>query len=124
MRPKRDIHSTQSLVLNHTVHSKCLGLTLFLELTFILLKVGIPNSVCGCILGCKVLCTTFDVTVTFTSGLSHPRIIVSRNYLRQFRVGCILILLILAFYFRVTVTFTLTFDFGLLKWCVELSYTI
>ena len=29
-----------------------------------LLKVGIPKSMCGCILGCKVLCTIFGVTLT------------------------------------------------------------
>ena len=40
------------------------------SISLILLKVEIPNSVCECILGCKVLCTIFRVKVTLISGLS------------------------------------------------------
>ena len=64
MRQKGGIYSTQSLVLKYMAHSKCLSVR---SIPPILLKVGIPNS--GFILGCKVLCTIFGVTVTLTSGL-------------------------------------------------------
>ena len=87
----------------------------------ILFKVEIPNSICGCILGCKVLHTIFGVTVTLTSGLS-PRIIVSQAHSANFVFGCIFVLLIVVFFFRVNVP--LTSDFGLLIACVEsISYT-
>ena len=86
----------------------------------LLLKVGIPKSICGCILGCKVLCIIFGVTLTLPSCLSRPRIIVSLAYLSKFRVwmhygvvDC-----------SVPFTVTLTSDFGLLKLCVDyISYT-
>ena len=52
----------------------------------LLLKVGIPKSICGCILGCKVLCTIFRATLTLTSILSRPRIIVSLAYLSKLLV--------------------------------------
>ena len=56
------------------------------SIPLLLLKVGIPKSIGGCILGCKVLCTIFGVTLTLTSCLSRPRIIVSLSYLSKFLV--------------------------------------
>ena len=50
----------------------------------LLFKVGITKSIGGCILGCKVLCTIFGVTLALTSCLSRPRIIVSVSYLSKF----------------------------------------
>ena len=61
------------------VSNKHCLLTLFIE-------VGIPNSVCGCILGWQSVAYHFRVTVTFTSDLVF-RIIVSGAYLILFEVG-------------------------------------
>ena len=89
----------------------------------LLLEIGIPKSICGCILGCKVLCTIIGVTLTLTSCLSGPRIIVSLAYLSKFLVWMhYRVLLIVAHYFGVNVT--LTSDFGLLKTSGQhISYT-
>ena len=59
MRPKGGIYSTQSLVLNHTVSSKDLSLHIVFGAYLLNVKVELPIAVCGCILGCKVLCTIF-----------------------------------------------------------------
>ena len=88
----------------------------------LLLKVGIPKSLCGCILECNLLCTIFGVTLTLTSSLSRPRVSCPEQISENFVFGCIMVLLIVAYY--IGVTMTLTSDFGLLKSCAEhISYT-
>ena len=52
----------------------------------IFFEVGIPNLVCGCILGWRSVAYHFWVTVTLTSDLDF-RIIVSGAYLILFEVG-------------------------------------
>ena len=73
---------------NHTVHPsvspsvplrvKCISPIFF--------EVGIPNLVCGCILGWRSVTYHFLVTVTLTSDLVF-RIILSGAYLILFEVG-------------------------------------
>ena len=113
MRPKGGIHSNLAYCpfkvpeSSHRVWS----------IPPLMLEVGIKNSVCGCILGCKVLCTIFGVTLTLTSCLSYhrincvPSISQQISYLDAFGVVDCSVL------FWVAVT--LTSDFGLLKSCAE-----
>ena len=49
-------------------------------------EVGIPNLVCGCILGWRSVAYSFQVILTLTSDLVF-RIIVSGAYLILFEVG-------------------------------------
>ena len=76
------------LFLGHTLTSdlvfiviKCLSVPLCIRcISPILFEVGIPNLMCGCILGWRSVAYHFWVTVTLTSDLVF-RIIMSGAYL-------------------------------------------
>ena len=53
------------------------------SISLVLFEIGIPNLVCGCILGCLNVSYHFRVTVTLTSDLVI-RIIVSGAYLSYY----------------------------------------
>ena len=78
----------------------------------IFLKIGIPNLVCKCILGCQSVIYHFRVTVTLTSDLVL-RIIVHGAYLIFFEVvipnlvcECIIKWWSVTYHFQITVTLT------------------
>ena len=112
---------------NRTVHPSGLLRVWCISPTFF--EVGIPNLVCGCILGGRSVAYHFRVTVTLTltSDLVFIVITMSVRPSAPLRVrcispiffevgipnlicGCILGWQSVAYYFRVTVTLTLTSD--------------
>ena len=115
---------------NHTVRpSVCPSRFRVQSISPIFFEVGIPNLVCGYILGWGSVAYHFRVTVTLTSDLDF-RIILSGAYLILFEVGisnlvcgCILGWRSVAYYNWVTATLNLTSDLVSRKlhwvWCLS-----